>query len=65
MLLVFPVFTAKAISLEAFNSTSAFLSIVLIPSPIKFNMQTKNLNAIPQEIVSSNTRVIYKIVTDK
>ena len=32
----FPVFTAKSISLQAFNNTSAFLSIVLIPSHIKF-----------------------------
>ena len=34
MYLVFPMFTAKPISLQAFNNTSAFLSIVLISSPI-------------------------------
>ena len=36
MYLVSPMFTAKPISLRAFNNTSAFLSIVLISSPIKF-----------------------------
>jgi len=34
MYLVFPVFTGKPISLQAFNNTFAFLSIVLISSPI-------------------------------
>ena len=34
--LSFPVFTTKPISLQAFNNTSAFHSIVLISSPIKF-----------------------------
>ena len=35
MYLVFPVFTAKPISLSAFNNTSVFLSIFMI-SPTKF-----------------------------
>ena len=35
MYLVFHMFTAKPISLQAFNNTSAFLSIVLISPPIK------------------------------
>ena len=39
MYLVFPVFTAKPISLQAYNNTSAFLSIVLMSSPIKFKMK--------------------------
>ena len=34
--LIFPVLSAKPISLQAFNNTSAFLSIALISSPIKF-----------------------------
>ena len=33
MYLVFPNFTAKPIYLQAFNNTSAFLSVVLISSP--------------------------------
>jgi hypothetical protein len=36
MYLVFPVYTVKPISLEVFNNTFAFLSIVMISSPIKF-----------------------------
>ena len=42
MYLVFPVFTAKPISLQAFNNTSAFLSIVLISSPIKIHSGKSN-----------------------
>ena len=41
MYLVFPVFTAKPISLQGFNNTTAFLSRVLISSPIKFTTQKR------------------------
>ena len=41
MYLVFPVFTAKPISIQAFNNTSAFLSIVMA-SPIKFRLNNNN-----------------------
>ena len=34
MYLVFPVFYAKPISIQAFYNTSAFLSIALISSPL-------------------------------
>ena len=36
-----PVFTAKPTSLQAFNNTSAFLSIVLISSPVVTNYSDK------------------------
>ena len=44
MYLVFPMFTAKPISLQAFNNTSAFLSIVL-----RFEL-TKKVYYIVEEI---------------
>ena len=37
---VFPMFTAKPISLHTFNNTSAFLSIVLISSAIEVKLAT-------------------------